>query len=128
MSKRAHVIPLESPSRIRGWVSDQLFGLVAADLGGGKLVKQEDTDILLYEDEVKLPWRVTSRSTQQCSLFSAKPLEPCASIYFPRCWVARCVQSCHVHQFVCGRREMGCPAHGSDVPIVLGNDAVHSGS
>lgn len=51
---------LESPSRIRGWVSDQLFGLVAADLGGCKLVKQEDTGILFYEDEVKLPdWRLT---------------------------------------------------------------------
>lgn len=51
---------LESPSRIRGWVSDQLFGLVAADLGGCKLVKQEDSGILFYEDEVKLPdWRLT---------------------------------------------------------------------
>ena len=44
-----------SPSRIRGWVSDQLFGLVAADLGGCKLVKQEDAGVLFYEDEVKLP-------------------------------------------------------------------------
>lgn len=51
---------LESPSRIRGWVSDQLFGLIAADLGGCKLVKQEDAGILFYEDEVKLPdWRLT---------------------------------------------------------------------
>lgn len=51
---------LESPSRIRGWVSDQLFGLVAADLGGCKMVKQEDTGILFYEDEVKIPdWRLT---------------------------------------------------------------------
>lgn len=51
---------LESPSRIRGWVSDQLFGLVAADLGGCKLVKQEDAGVLFYEDEVKLPdWRLT---------------------------------------------------------------------
>lgn len=51
---------LDSPSRIRGWVSDQLFGLVAADLGGCKLVKQEDAGILFYEDEVKLPdWRLT---------------------------------------------------------------------
>ena len=51
---------LESPSRIRGWVSDQLFGLVAADLGGCRLVKQEDAGVLFYEDEVKLPdWRLT---------------------------------------------------------------------
>ena len=51
---------LESPSRIRGWVSDQLFGLVAADLGGCNLVKQEDAGVLFYEDEVKLPdWRLT---------------------------------------------------------------------
>lgn len=51
---------LESPSRIRGWVSDQLFGLIAADLGGCKLVKQEDAGVLFYEDEVKLPdWRLT---------------------------------------------------------------------
>ena len=51
---------LQSPSRIRGWVSDHLFGLVAADLGGCKLVKQEDAGILFYEDEVKPPdWRLT---------------------------------------------------------------------
>jgi hypothetical protein len=51
---------LETPSRMRGWVSDQLFGLVAADLGGCKLVKQEDAGVLFYEDEVKLPdWRLT---------------------------------------------------------------------
>jgi len=51
---------LESPSRIRGWVSDQLFGLVAADLGGCALVKQEDAGVLFYNDEVKLPdWRLT---------------------------------------------------------------------
>lgn len=51
---------LGSPSRIRGWVSDQLFGLVAADLGGCKLVKQEDAGVLFYEDLVKLPdWRLT---------------------------------------------------------------------
>lgn len=51
---------LESPPRIRGWVSDQLFGLIAADLGGCKLVKQEDAGALFYEDEVKLPdWRLT---------------------------------------------------------------------
>lgn len=51
---------LGSPSRIRGWVSDQLFGLIAADLGGCKLVKQEDAGVLFYEDEVKLPdWRLT---------------------------------------------------------------------
>lgn len=56
---------LESPSRIRGWVSDQLFGLVAADLGGCKLVKQEDTGVLFYEDEVKLPdWRLTLMSEE----------------------------------------------------------------
>jgi hypothetical protein len=51
---------LDSPSRIRGWVSDQLFGLIAADLGGCKLVKQEDAGVLFYEEEVKLPdWRLT---------------------------------------------------------------------
>jgi len=51
---------LESPSRIRGWVSDQLFGLVAADLGACALVKQEDAGVLFYNDEVKLPdWRLT---------------------------------------------------------------------
>lgn len=51
---------LKSPSRMRGWVSDQLFGLVAADLGGCKLVKQEDAGVLFYEDDVKLPdWRLT---------------------------------------------------------------------
>lgn len=50
---------LGSPSRIRGWVSDQLFGLVAADLGGCKLVKQEDAGVLFHEGEVKLPdWRL----------------------------------------------------------------------
>jgi hypothetical protein len=49
---------LETPSRIRGWVSDQLFGLIAADLGGCKLVKQEDSGVLFYEEEVELPdWR-----------------------------------------------------------------------
>lgn len=56
---------LESPSRIRGWVSDQLFGLIAADLGGCKLVKQEDAGVLFYEDEVKLPdWRLTLLSDE----------------------------------------------------------------
>lgn len=54
---------LDTPSRIRGWVSDQLFGLIAADLGGCKLVKQEDSGVLFYEDEVKLPdWRLTLSS------------------------------------------------------------------
>ncbi|MGR6741353.1 hypothetical protein ACU6RU_04855 [Microbacterium sp. F1-18] len=56
---------LQSPSRIRGWVSDQLFGLIAADLGGCKLVKQEDAGVLFYEDEVKLPdWRLTLLSNK----------------------------------------------------------------
>jgi hypothetical protein len=56
---------LGSPPRIRGWVSDQLFGLVAADLGGCKLVKQEDAGVLFYEDEVKLPdWRLTLLSDE----------------------------------------------------------------
>lgn len=56
---------LESPSRIRGWVSDQLFGLIAADLGGCRLVKQEDAGVLFYEDEVKLPdWRLTLLSDE----------------------------------------------------------------
>lgn len=56
---------LDSPSRIRGWLSDQLFGLVAADLGGCKLVKQEDAGVLFYEDEVKLPdWRLTLLSNE----------------------------------------------------------------
>lgn len=56
---------LESPSRMRGWLSDQLFGLVAADLGGCKLVKQEDAGVLFYEDEVKLPdWRLTLLSDE----------------------------------------------------------------
>jgi hypothetical protein len=51
---------LEKPTRVRGWVSDQLFGLIAADLGGCLLVKQEDTGVLFHEDEVKLPdWRLT---------------------------------------------------------------------
>ncbi|SDO59954.1 hypothetical protein SAMN04515671_1446 [Nakamurella panacisegetis] len=51
---------LESSPRIRGWVSDQLFGLVAADLGGCKLVKQEDAGVLFYKGGVKLPdWRLT---------------------------------------------------------------------
>jgi hypothetical protein len=51
---------LDTPSRVRGWVSDQLFGLIAADLGGCKLVKQEDSGVLFHEDEVKLPdWRLT---------------------------------------------------------------------
>ena len=56
---------LKSQSRIRGWVSDQLFGLIAADLGGCRLVKQEDSGILFYEDEVKLPdWRLTLLSEE----------------------------------------------------------------
>ena len=51
---------LETPSRIRGWVSDQLFGLIAADLGGCRLVKQEDSGVLFYDEDVKLPdWRLT---------------------------------------------------------------------
>ena len=51
---------LEKSARVRGWVSDQLFGLIAADLGGCLLVKQEDTGVLFHEDEVKLPdWRLT---------------------------------------------------------------------
>lgn len=50
---------LDTPSRIRGWVSDQLFGLIAADLGGCQLVKQEDSGVLFYDGEVKLPdWRL----------------------------------------------------------------------
>ena len=51
---------LQTSSRIRGWLSDQLFGLIAADLGGCKLVKQEDAGVLFYEGDVKLPdWRLT---------------------------------------------------------------------
>ncbi|WP_137123407.1 hypothetical protein [Segeticoccus rhizosphaerae] len=51
---------LDTPSRVRGWLSDQLFGLIAADLDGCKLVKQEDSGTLFYEDEVKVPdWRLT---------------------------------------------------------------------
>lgn len=51
---------LQTPSRIRGWVSDQLFGLIAADLEGCLLVKQEDSGVLFYDDAVKLPdWRLT---------------------------------------------------------------------
>ena len=38
----------------------EILGLIAADLGGCKLVKQEDAGVLFYEDEVKLPdWRLT---------------------------------------------------------------------
>lgn len=56
---------LSAPSRIRGWVSDQLFGLIAADLGGCQLVKQEDTGVLFYDEEVKLPdWRLTLLSDE----------------------------------------------------------------
>jgi hypothetical protein len=51
---------LGTPSRIRGWISDQLFGLIAADLGGCVLVKQEDSGVLFYGAEAKLPdWRLT---------------------------------------------------------------------
>jgi len=51
---------LDTPSRVRGWISDQLFGLIAADLSGCRLVKQEDTGVLFYDDDVKLPdWRLT---------------------------------------------------------------------
>ncbi len=54
---------LATPSRVRGWVSDQLFGLIAADLGGCALVKQEDAGILFHEDDVKIPdWRLTLSS------------------------------------------------------------------
>jgi hypothetical protein len=54
---------LATQSRIRGWVSDQLFGLIAADLDGCLMVKQEDSGTLFYEDEVKIPdWRLTLRS------------------------------------------------------------------
>jgi hypothetical protein len=54
---------LDSPSRIRGWISDQLFGLIAADLEGCLLVKQEDSGVLFYDDGVKLPdWRLTLAS------------------------------------------------------------------
>jgi hypothetical protein len=54
---------LATPSRIRGWISDQLFGLIAADLNGCLLVKQEDTGVLFYADDVKLPdWRLTLTS------------------------------------------------------------------
>ncbi len=46
-------------------MSDQLFGLIAADLGGCRLVKQEDSGILFYEEEVKLPdWRLTLLSDE----------------------------------------------------------------
>lgn len=56
---------LESPPRIRGWMSDQLFGLIAADLGGCQLVKQEDSGNLFYEEAVKLPdWRLTLLSNE----------------------------------------------------------------
>lgn len=40
-----------TPSRMRGWISDQLFGLIAADLDGCLMVKQEDAGALFYEDE-----------------------------------------------------------------------------
>ena len=54
---------LDTPSRIRGWVSDQLFGLISADLGGCQLVKQEDAGVLFHESEVKLPdWRLALSS------------------------------------------------------------------
>lgn len=54
---------LETPSRVRGWISDQLFGLIAADLQGCVLVKQEDSGVLFYDDAVKLPdWRLTLAS------------------------------------------------------------------
>lgn len=54
---------LQTPSRVRGWVSDQLFGLIAADLGGCVLVKQEDSGVLFYDGEAKLPdWRLTLAS------------------------------------------------------------------
>lgn len=50
-------------------MSDQLFGLIAADLGGCKLVMQEDSGVLFYEDEVKLPdWRLTLLSDATSSL------------------------------------------------------------
>lgn len=63
---------LQSPSRIRGWVSDQLFGLIAADLGGCRLVKQEDAGTLFYEGKVKLPdWRLTLLSGD-CVLVEVK--------------------------------------------------------
>jgi len=40
-----------------------LFGLVAADLGGCLMVKQEDAGTLFHEDAVKIPdWRLTLRS------------------------------------------------------------------
>jgi hypothetical protein len=69
---------LETPSRIRGWVSDQLFGLIAADLGGCKLVKQEDAGVLFYEDEVKLPdWRLTLSSDENI-LVEVKAVEDLA--------------------------------------------------
>jgi len=55
---------LATPSRMRGWVSDQLFGLIAADLDGCLMVKQEDAGTLFHEDEVKVPdWRLTLRSS-----------------------------------------------------------------
>lgn len=54
---------LSAPSRLRGWFSDQLFGLIAADLGACRLVKQEDAGILFYEESAKLPdWRLTLES------------------------------------------------------------------
>lgn len=55
-----------TPSRIRGWMSDQLFGLIAADLGKCSLVKQEDSGVLFHEDEVKIPdWRLTLTSGEK---------------------------------------------------------------
>jgi hypothetical protein len=54
---------LATASRLRGWISDQLFGLIAAHLNGCLMVKQEDAGALFYEDDVKIPdWRLTLRS------------------------------------------------------------------
>lgn len=75
---------LATPSRIRGWVSDQLFGLIAADLEGCLIVKQEDVGTLFYDEEVKIPdWRLILRAGSH-SLVEVKAVDDISTPLFAK--------------------------------------------
>jgi hypothetical protein len=68
---------LKSESRLHGWRADRLFGLVAADLDGCILVKQEDAGDTYYEgDDLKVPdWSLVLKSGLRL-LVEVKSLPP----------------------------------------------------
>jgi hypothetical protein len=58
---------LGTEARLHGWRADRLFGLIAADLEGCVLVRQEDAGETFYEgDDVKLPdWLLVLRNSDR---------------------------------------------------------------